>query len=172
MSLLLGLCHSVGVCSSTNVFPKASKSSEADFLCSIDFFQFMLYFHIFHIWKIILLLKLFFFSCISNCLSSSLFPKRNIYLSQAILKILPLFKQTACWMESIMGFRRRLWLHNPHYLLVLLCQSCSGYAVQLSSNCVLKFWICSLFAYLFILLLPLHFIFFFFFFILLEAVLR
>ena len=60
MSLLLGLCHSVGVCSSTNVFPKASKSSEADFLCSIDFFQFMLYFHSFHIWKIILLLKLFF----------------------------------------------------------------------------------------------------------------
>ena len=39
MSLLLGLCHSVGVCSSANLFLETSKSSEIDFLCSIDFFS-------------------------------------------------------------------------------------------------------------------------------------
>lgn len=59
VSLLLGLCHSVGVCSSTNLFLKASKLSEADFfLCRIDFFSIHALF-LFFILEIILLLKFF-----------------------------------------------------------------------------------------------------------------
>ena len=136
MSLLLGLCHSVGVCSSTNLFLKAWKSSEADFLCSIDFFQFMLYFHIFHIWKIILLLKHFFFSCISNCLSSSLLPKKHTFLKLSLRSCHFLNRQPAEW--------NPLWASGGDYAYIISTtfQSCCADRVlgMLCSSPGIVFW--------------------------------
>ena len=155
MSLLLGLCHSVGVCSSTNLFLKASKSSEADFLCSIDFFSIHAIFLHFSYWKIILLLKFFSLAFLIVFLLLCCQRMQLSFLKLSLRSCHFLNRQPAEW--------NPLYNHNHGYLPVLLCWSCSGYAVPLSWNCVLKFfWICSLFAYLFILLLPLHFIFCFF----------